>query len=196
MNKEEIRKNFKNIRKNISDAEVEEKSKLICQNFITNFLEKNIINYRKKVFASYFAINNEADPTLINHYLRTKNIKIIYPKIIKNSLKLDFIFPSENNFVESDHIKKIQQPKNGELINPDIVIVPLLSFDDKLNRIGMGGGFYDTTLQYLSSVNHIITVGLAFDKQRFEGTLPTQKHDQQLDFIITETKIFSAIMNK
>jgi 5-formyltetrahydrofolate cyclo-ligase len=60
----------------------------------------------------------------------------------------------------------------------------------------MGGGFYDTTLQYLSSVNHIITVGLAFDKQRFEGTLPTQKHDQQLDFIITETKIFSAIMNK
>ena len=37
----------------------------------------------------------------------------------------------------------IPEPSNGKIKFPDVLLVPLLSFDTKLNRVGYGGGFYD-----------------------------------------------------
>jgi 5-formyltetrahydrofolate cyclo-ligase len=68
----------------------------------------------------------------------------------------------------------------------DLAIIPVLSFDDKCNRLGRGLGYYD---KYLSQNGHIIKIGLAFELQK-TAEIPTEEHDVQLDIIITENNTY------
>ncbi|MBI3051459.1 5-formyltetrahydrofolate cyclo-ligase [Candidatus Woesearchaeota archaeon] len=65
----------------------------------------------------------------------------------------------------------------------DVIIVPLVAFDTKRNRLGRGGGHYD---RYLSQ-HPGYRIGLAFDMQEAEE-IPAEGHDEKLDAIITETR--------
>ena len=45
------------------------------------------------------------------------------------------------------------EPKNsGKAIVPDIIMVPLVAFDNKLNRIGYGKGYYDRSLEKINKM--------------------------------------------
>ena len=68
----------------------------------------------------------------------------------------------------------------------DLVIVPGTAFDAAGRRIGMGGGFYDRFLQNTS----VSRVALAYVCQIFDH-LPVEEHDQQVDYIFTENKIYT-----
>ena len=69
---------------------------------------------------------------------------------------------------------------------PDIMLVPLLAFDKKNNRLGYGGGFYDRYLnKYLNTFKNIMTVGIAFSFQRYHK-LPVSKDDVKLNYVLTE----------
>ena len=37
----------------------------------------------------------------------------------------------------------IPEPVSGKIVTPNILLVPMVAFDKKLNRVGYGGGFYD-----------------------------------------------------
>lgn len=77
-------------------------------------------------------------------------------------------------------------------VDPDILFVPLLAFDLKGYRIGYGKAFFDRGLARLRAKKKIIAVGLAFDEQCVE-TVPTEPHDERLDYVITEEGVrFSA----
>ncbi|MBK8009247.1 MAG: 5-formyltetrahydrofolate cyclo-ligase [Rhizobiales bacterium] len=77
-------------------------------------------------------------------------------------------------------------------VDPDILLVPLLAFDLKGYRIGYGKAFFDRGLARLRAKKKIIAVGLAFDEQCVE-TVPTEPHDERLDYVITEEGVrFSA----
>ena len=49
----------------------------------------------------------------------------------------------------------IVEPTLGKKIYPDIILVPLVAFDDDLNRLGYGGGFYDRYLEKISKIKKI-----------------------------------------
>ena len=70
------------------------------------------------------------------------------------------------------------------LLNPDIdlYLMPLLAFDLKGNRLGMGGGYYD---RYLANIQTGIRAGVAFNCQQVEQ-LPTEHWDVKLHTIFTE----------
>ncbi|WP_298359647.1 5-formyltetrahydrofolate cyclo-ligase [Rhodoblastus sp.] len=74
-------------------------------------------------------------------------------------------------------------------MRPDMVFLPLLGFDVEGTRLGFGGGYYDATLDNLRAKGLKAAVGLAFSCQQAEK-IPREKHDQQLDFVITEKKLF------
>ena len=82
----------------------------------------------------------------------------------------------------------IPEPSQGKIVFPDILIVPLVAFDKNLNRLGYGGGFYDRIIHSIKKKKEIITIGLAFEFQEV-NLLPISKHDQKLDFIVTNNKI-------
>ena len=83
----------------------------------------------------------------------------------------------------------ILEPIKSKKIIPDIVMVPLLAFDEYKNRLGYGKGFYDKYLnRYLRNNKKIITVGVAFSFQKYHK-LPTTNQDYKLNYIITEKGI-------
>ena len=70
---------------------------------------------------------------------------------------------------------------------PDIVLTPLLAFDDTGRRLGYGGGFYDLTLKELRASHPIIAVGVAYQAQRVDK-VPSGNRDERLDWIVTEER--------
>ena len=74
----------------------------------------------------------------------------------------------------------------AETVTPEVLFVPLLSFDDDGYRLGYGGGFYDRTLEMLRAENpNVVAIGVAFSAQQVD-TVPRGPHDQPLDGIATE----------
>ena len=74
----------------------------------------------------------------------------------------------------------------------DLVITPLLAFDKKCNRMGMGGGYYDRTFSFLRYRKHwkkprMIGVGYEFQKQK---QIMTESWDVSMDKIITELDVY------
>lgn len=64
----------------------------------------------------------------------------------------------------------------------DMIVVPLVAFDQTGARLGYGGGCYDRYLPTLSATCQII--GIAFDEQRVDH-IPTDAHDMPLPNIIS-----------
>lgn len=82
----------------------------------------------------------------------------------------------------------VMEPVDGgekELIPKadDLFLVPGALFDEARNRIGYGGGYYDT---YFEEHKGFRKIGLAFSFQVQKAILPTEKTDVPLDDIVTE----------
>ena len=79
----------------------------------------------------------------------------------------------------------IREPApDAAIVDPDILLVPLLAFDAAGWRLGYGGGYYDRTLQRLRALKPVTAIGLAFDEQRVPA-VPHGPFDQRLDWIVT-----------
>jgi 5-formyltetrahydrofolate cyclo-ligase len=79
----------------------------------------------------------------------------------------------------------IPQPRpERPVVEPDILLVPLLAFDAQGRRLGYGGGFYDRTLAGLRARKRVVAVGLAYDEQRIDE-VPHLDYDQRLDWVLT-----------
>ena len=80
----------------------------------------------------------------------------------------------------------LEPSSNKKKIVPNVVLLPLLAFDGKNNRIGYGKGFYDKFLnKCLKKKIKIITIGVAFSFQKYKK-LPLSKFDVRLNYILTE----------
>jgi 5-formyltetrahydrofolate cyclo-ligase len=203
--KSQIRKIFQAKRSSLSQIEIAEKSKKINQNFIDNFLPK-IAPLNNKIFALYQPINNEVNLDLVKSFLAINNVTFCLPRIIKKNHHLEFILLKEEIELKANNFypKILESDSKDDLlksVTPDIVIVPLIAFDSKLSRIGMGLGFYDRTIDFLRTMQKvadarkqkIIFVGLAYDFQKFDGVLEISDTDQSLDFIVSEKDILQNL---
>jgi 5-formyltetrahydrofolate cyclo-ligase len=71
-------------------------------------------------------------------------------------------------------------------LTPSVLLVPLLAFDRRGYRIGYGGGNFDATIAALHAANSpLTTIGLAYSAQEVD-VIPTEPHDEPLDWIATE----------
>lgn len=74
------------------------------------------------------------------------------------------------------------------LVDPgtiEVVVTPGSVFDAQGGRLGYGGGYYDRFLH--TAAPQALRIGLAFDLQ-VVATVPLESHDEQLDYLITETR--------
>ncbi|MFE0586188.1 5-formyltetrahydrofolate cyclo-ligase [Pantoea vagans] len=70
----------------------------------------------------------------------------------------------------------------------DLMLVPLVAFDQHGQRLGMGGGFYDRTLQNWRQ-HGFLPVGLAHDCQQVDS-LPVAEWDVPLPAVMTPSKLW------
>ena len=75
----------------------------------------------------------------------------------------------------------------------DAIFMPLVAFDDKGSRLGMGAGYYDVSLAHLRNRKFWrkpLLIGVAFECQKVRH-IPSEPWDVSLDAVITEKKIYS-----
>ncbi len=149
-------------------------------------LLKKLTNLKKKIIGGYYPVNYEIDDLSLLYELEKKKIKIALPSVKKN-FKMKFIQCSLRDPLNVNHYG-IPEPKKGKIVYPDILLVPLVAFDKKLNRLGYGAGYYDRIIEILRRKKKIILIGLAFHFQEI-SFIPTSKYDQKLDYILTNKKI-------
>lgn len=80
----------------------------------------------------------------------------------------------------------IPYPVEGETIDPDLLLVPLVGFDDAGYRLGYGGGHYDRTIAAMQAKPEAI--GIGFELGRL-ATIWPQPYDIAMDAIITESGV-------
>ncbi len=86
----------------------------------------------------------------------------------------------------------VHHPSRVRVWQLQVLFLPLLGFDDDGYRMGMGGGYYDTTLAYLVRRRHWrkpLLVGLAFEAQHVRR-LPRDPWDIPLDAVVTERRVY------
>ena len=180
LNKNQIRKKYFKIRK-LKYYEVSNN----YFNPLTNFFNKKFKN--KKINLSfYYPSNCEVNILKFFHAVKKKkNIITLLPSIVK---KNDMSF-YRWNFLDILKVNKygmLEPFFTKKNIIPDILLVPLLAFDKKNNRLGYGKGYYDRYLnKYLNKNKNIMTIGIAFAFQKY-NKIPSTKQDVKLNYILTE----------
>lgn len=79
-------------------------------------------------------------------------------------------------------------PPEAPVLEPDLLLVPLLAFDRAGYRLGYGGGFYDRSLAALRARKAVLAVGVAFAGQE-RPVVPHDALDQRLDLVVTEAGV-------
>ena len=146
------------------------------------------IKVTKKNIGGYFPVNFEVDDLELLKKFEKKKFQISLP-VIKKNFQMNFY---KWSFSDPLTINKfgIPEPQTKHLIYPDILFVPLVGFDKKLNRLGYGGGYYDRYIARLSKKKKILKIGLALSVQKI-NKVPVNKYDQKLDYIVTNKYIIS-----
>ncbi len=80
-------------------------------------------------------------------------------------------------------------------VEPDVLLVPLRAFDAAGYRLGYGGGFYDRSLEGLRARKTVTAVGVGYAAQQVDA-VPRGRHDQPLDWILTEQGPFRPAMGQ
>ncbi|MDO4639961.1 5-formyltetrahydrofolate cyclo-ligase [Leptotrichia hongkongensis] len=180
--KDKIRKEILAKRNILSDKDINEKSDLIIKN-LASYIEnvQNIMIFMDMKTEVKITKLLELYPKknfFISKITNSKNREMKINKYNKNELilhKFGYYESSSNDFYDEEIL--------------DVVIVPALAFDSKKNRIGFGGGYYDTFLEKVRQKNNkALFIGVCYDFQIIDN-IPTEKHDVTLDFVVSENKI-------
>ena len=183
LEKDKIRKEILEKRNNLSTEEVEKKSDLIIEN-----LGKFIKNAENIMI--FMDMKNEVRITKLMELYPEKSFFI--PKITDSkNREMKINRYNENELVL--HKFGYYESSSSDFYNEnilDIVIVPGVVFDLEKNRIGFGGGYYDTFLKKIRGGNKkVLFIGICYDFQIIEK-VPAEEHDVVLDFVVSESRIF------
>ena len=156
------------------------------------FLNRNI-----KTASIYYPINNEITPFGFTKYFKERKIVMSMPVVDIKKKSMLFRKWSPKDDLAIGPLGNLEPTHEKEIILPQIMIVPMLMFDREFIRLGYGGGYYDKSIIKLKKYFQkekffFITVGLAYSAQEF-NKLPREKHDMNLDYIVTEKEcLFNA----
>ena len=179
MNKSKIRSKILKLRRKNSNKN----SKINLDKFFSFF--KIYIHNSTKI-GGYYPSNYEIDDLEILDALDKQNYKISLPKVRKNN-QMNFCKWSKKDPLKINKFG-IPEPVSSKILYPDILLVPLVGYDNNLNRLGYGGGFYDRYIEKIEKIKKVTKIGLAFSHQKIKS-VPINQYDRKLDFIITEKEV-------
>ena len=195
MTKEKLRKSFLNRRTLLTEKEYEYlNSQLLAQVIRFNFCDYNYLHCFLPIIK-----NKEPNTFSIIDFLRTTypNLYIVISRTNFSTLSLKHYIFNKKTILSNNNFG-ITEPIDGEICSSDyidIILIPLLTFDQHGHRIGYGKGIYDRFLTECRP--NAVKVGLSL----FEGIEhidETNSFDQRLDYCITPTQIvqFSITSSK
>ena len=199
-----IREQIRADRRAVSPTDRAAWSSSICQRIVT--LDQFLMAKR---VAGFLAFDGEADPLDAMVAAVDQDKEVYVPTIVAKRTPLKFVrwtpgcAMRKNKFGINEPVVPESEWLDGREL--DFVITPLVAFDESRNRIGVGGGFYDRTFEFLNSdagsgssevvksdsqieTDHLIStflMGCAFELQKVES-ISAKEWDVQLHGVATE----------
>ena len=157
------------------------------------FLQEDLFSQHQKI-AAYLANDGEIDPVHIIKQAWDLGKQVYLPVLSAHENSLLFALYEEGMPMCRNQFG-IDEPNSApehwlRAEHMDLILLPLVAFDELGNRMGMGGGFYDRSLaclQQQASTTRLI--GLAHEIQKVEQ-LATQSWDIPLHAILTEDQLY------
>ncbi len=143
---------------------------------------------KHNVIAAYSPILGEADPAQAVALARSAGKTIALPRTDQATKTLHFHRHDAADPLETGAYGIGQPLAAAPGITPDLLLVPLIAFDRRGNRMGQGGGYYDRALAALPGAT---SIGIAWDWQEV-AEIPTETWDRRLDFVATPTQWLTA----
>ncbi len=185
--KSELRKRLKTERQNLSETIASDASMQIVRECIETIPWENV-----KSIHCYVPVwkELETDSWHIFEYIWQKypRIQTIVPRLNSDG-EYDSVVVTVKTKWKMDQVR-IPQPIDGEILDNksqfDVVIVPMLGFDDTGHRLGHGMGWYD---RFLATQPTALTIGLSYELGYVPFGLPHEPHDIALKYIVTEKSV-------
>lgn len=145
----------------------------------------------------YVSFRSEVETIpLIEHCLRMGK-QVVVPLVAEKSQLLPYRIVSKEHDLAPGAFGILEPVADRcQLVDPrtlQVVLVPGSVFDEHGGRFGYGGGYYDRFL--VDMAPQARRIGLAFDLQ-VVGAIPLAPHDQQLDALVTESRVLDFSRHK
>lgn len=132
--------------------------------------------------AVYRAIGSEIDADALSLALARQGRQLCLPVVVERDAPMIFRRWSPGEPLELDEAGVPAPFPLAATATPDLIMTPLLAFDNRGGRLGQGGGYYDRTFAALADA---IRIGFAYAGQELEN-LPLEPHDIRLHGVLTE----------
>lgn len=138
------------------------------------------------VISGFLPIQSEPDLRPMLAGLRERGARLCLPVVIDSQTILFRDFVRGIDLVDTG-FGTSGPPESAEILQPEIMLVPLSAFDDAGNRLGYGAGHYDRAIARIRAAGGKVNlIGTAFDIQKV-AAIPAETHDVPLDRILTES---------
>lgn len=178
----------KNILRTTYKTKIKEFISIKKSDEIFSGFEKNI----QKIFSElknpkkvgvYSPLKDEVDWT---PYISKQDLELGYPVIDEESKSFEYRQYSGDKDPKNVGISLSEQ-EQGKKVEPEVLLIPALAFDEQGFRLGRGSGYYDRYLENFQGVK----IGIVYSCS-FNGELPRMDHDKPVDYIVTEKALISC----
>jgi 5-formyltetrahydrofolate cyclo-ligase len=187
--KEALRLHYRQLRQQLSDEELQQRSQQLCQQFFSHVSLEQV-----RTLHSYLPMSSqrEPDPQPILDRLRRKypHIRLVVSRTVWQARKMEHVYWNEELKLQQNKWG-IPEPVGGAVCpveKIDAVLVPLLAFDRLGHRLGYGAGFYDRFLA--GCAPHALSIGLSLFpplEEPMPGVFPT---DIPLTHCLTPEQVY------
>ena len=187
--KNELRQDYRQLRKQLSGDEVNDLSRKITKQLGIWLDGQEGLTH----FHLFFPIAkfNEVNTFYIQQLLEEQDKTLFTSQVNRDENRLDTLQlpPDATFFLDEWGIPVPQESVRITSTKIQVVFVPLLAYDKSGHRLGFGKGFYD---RFLASLDQpVLKLGLSFFAP--EELIPVEPHDIPLDYCITPGQVWSFV---
>ena len=147
---------------------------------------------KARVVACYVSKDDEVQTSAIIKAALSMGKRVIVPRVDPSSTELQFREIRSLSELSPGHFHIMEPSPTSEelpLSSADIVLVPVVAWDEQGHRIGYGKGYFDRALK---SKEGAFAVGLAFESQRYDW-IPQTPSDSSLEMVVTEKRTITLV---
>ena len=195
MEKRELRRQLRSKRRRFSSSERKNASEKIEQQVVTS--HRFLVSRR---IAVYVPVAGEIDTMPIAGKAWHMSKEIYLPVLFSYRRRLAFARYQASTIVKPNRVG-IDEPQVDpkQWYGPqqlDLILLPMVGFSKSGFRVGMGGGYYDASLEYLKNREvgkRPVLFGMGYEFQRFDDNqIAADSWDVKLDGVFTETRFYDC----
>ncbi len=185
-----LRKEIRNLRRKLGADE-----KQARDSAINRFLTSYLVEYRPRVVAAFWPFDGEPDLLPCLDLMQREGVRVALPVIGNSSGSTCMTFRkwAPETRMENNRFGIPEPTGSPEILIPDIdlMLLPLVGWDEAGRRLGMGAGFYDRALQPYAQSDSPVRIGVAYQLQKMPS-VPAEPWDVRLHMVLSESGWFTC----